>query len=98
MVTKSFVTVERLKLHVEKLGFKENENIMLDASGSTSMRVIKPNGELLEDGGTEGTGTWYSEIGVFILGPFLGINSKDNEANRYSYNMIRVINTHVEKE
>ncbi|PEC23641.1 hypothetical protein [Bacillus cereus] len=98
IVTKSFVTVERLKLHVEKLGFKENENIMLDASGSTSMRVIKPTGELLEDGGTEGTGTWYSEIGVVILAPFWGINSKDNEANRYSYNMIRVINTHVETE
>lgn len=81
IITKSFVTVENLKLHVEKLGFTENENIVLDGSGSTSMRVRKPNGELLVDVGTENWG-----LDNFILNFFT------SDANRKVYNMIRVMN------
>lgn len=91
IITKSFVTVERLKLHVAKLGFKEEEHIVLDGSGSTSMRAkTKINGdwEWYVDKGSEGTGTWYSYLGVFLIGGFLGMK---NPADRKVYNMIRLI-------
>ncbi|QTL52624.1 hypothetical protein [Priestia aryabhattai] len=90
MVTKSFVTVERLKLHVKKLGFKENESILLDGSGSTSMQA-ELNGEPYVDTGTEGDGSVLSNIAVFLRVP-LWYFDLNGDANRYSYNMIRVIN------
>ncbi|HEK9104022.1 TPA: hypothetical protein SUB30_005587 [Bacillus pseudomycoides] len=93
IITQSFVTVERLKLHVEKLGFKENENIMLDASGSTSMRakIKKFNGkwEWYVDKGSEGIGL-FSYFLVYLVGYFFDTDTK-NPADRKVYNMIRLI-------
>lgn len=100
IITTSFVTVERLKLHVEKLGFKKDEHILLDGSGSTSMRakIKKHNGkwEWYVDKGSEGVGL-LSYFFVYALVESLKFLNKDidlgikNPADRKVYNMIRLI-------
>lgn len=53
MVTDSDTTVENLKEDVKKLGFNKDNSIVLDGSGSTSMRVKMPNGKWFIDKGKE---------------------------------------------
>lgn len=92
IITQSFVTVERLQLYIEKLGFKKDEHILLDGSGSTSMQAkVKNNGkwEWDTDKGSEGMGP-ISYFFVYLAGYFLETDTK-NPADRKVYNMIRLI-------
>ncbi|MEH6986113.1 hypothetical protein, partial [Priestia megaterium] len=74
MITLEGVSIEGLKSRLKKLGFDETNCIILDSSGSSSMRVYDKDNE-----------KWEVDIGTE---PF----SSAPDANRFSYNMIRVIN------
>ncbi|MFP3886426.1 hypothetical protein U8V97_13325 [Priestia filamentosa] len=53
MVTDTDITVAGLESFVESLGFNKDNIIVLDGSGSTSMRVKMPNGQWFIDKGKE---------------------------------------------
>lgn len=57
MISKTSTDLSMLTADLMKMGFNEDSSMMLDGSGSTSMRVQKPNGEWLVDKG--------SEVGVY---------------------------------
>lgn len=101
IITANEVSVQTLKSHIEKLGFNKEKCILLDGSGSSSMRVWDSRKDKLIflDKGTENSlGSKLEELGkhkpnlwekkawdILLADPPI--------ANRYSYNMIRVINT-----